>query len=588
MAITELTKGSNIMNNAMEFEEADKIEFREVLKNVKITLTNLQREQRLYEGNVVAQAGEGKLILMMSLKNEEENLRKSLPEWAKIVDAYVLGIDVTNSDDSEAVIKEHLGHLPGVIIPVEFSGLGIIFSQLAMMASLKFPEMHFCLRADASFYPSVDTFHREELNPAYLKANFNVITDGTVNKTIDYVFRNLPSARWIGHFHERIRFEMPPEKRDTYQFSTSLNFTVAESAAAGHSARLGSITRHNRYIEHLRIDVSTGIDLISNGLWYIALEQCQKSSERGNVSVMESTVAQRDDLQKCIKYYRQYFELEKIDLFKHYVDGYSAVMGYITMGHAYFKLGQPENAVKKYEDAAERDRRLHNGRNNFADANFYAGRTLQWSLWTVNRNKSASYKATILNRAIDHFRLAESVPLPVNFGSFQYYIPVYTCHAKLALAAAIRKCITMEHCECESCTAANLHELALKMKRQHTPKSCKFSNVEDLQYTDDVLELVRTILLDEAKRVRKKGGGEQNCDLKDLSLLNWGKRAKLLSEEDYKQFEEVVKESEIDVETWNALVNNEEDMNQLFQPVHLARKLTRLWKKDFGEKGCKW
>jgi hypothetical protein len=54
----------------------------------------------------------------MLVKNEAENLRRTLPQWAKVIDYWIVGVDDANSDDSVSVIKRYLGHIPGEIVIV--------------------------------------------------------------------------------------------------------------------------------------------------------------------------------------------------------------------------------------------------------------------------------------------------------------------------------------------------------------------------------------------------------------------------------------------------------------------------------------
>ena len=61
----------------------------------------------------------------MLIKNEAEHLDRTLPEWAKIIDGWIIGVDDDNTDNSIDIIKKHLGHLPGEIMIVHFDGMGI-------------------------------------------------------------------------------------------------------------------------------------------------------------------------------------------------------------------------------------------------------------------------------------------------------------------------------------------------------------------------------------------------------------------------------------------------------------------------------
>ena len=64
----------------------------------------------------------GTLLLNMLVKNEEEHLTRTLPKWAKLIDYWIIGVDEDNSDDSVAVIKRTIGHIPGHIVTVIKNG----------------------------------------------------------------------------------------------------------------------------------------------------------------------------------------------------------------------------------------------------------------------------------------------------------------------------------------------------------------------------------------------------------------------------------------------------------------------------------
>ena len=55
----------------------------------------------------------GTLLLNILAKNEEVHLRRTLPEWAKLIDYWVIGLDEFNTDKSAAVIHSILGAHPG-------------------------------------------------------------------------------------------------------------------------------------------------------------------------------------------------------------------------------------------------------------------------------------------------------------------------------------------------------------------------------------------------------------------------------------------------------------------------------------------
>ena len=60
----------------------------------------------------------GTLLLNMLIKNEAYHLDRSLPKWAPLIDYWIIGVDDKNTDNSEEIIKKHLGHIPGQTVCV--------------------------------------------------------------------------------------------------------------------------------------------------------------------------------------------------------------------------------------------------------------------------------------------------------------------------------------------------------------------------------------------------------------------------------------------------------------------------------------
>ena len=81
----------------------------------------------------------GTLLLNMLIKNEEVHLRRTLPEWAKVIDYWIIGVDDHNTDSSPEVIEEILGHIPGEMVTVAFDGMGPTWSELVNVSVAKYP-----------------------------------------------------------------------------------------------------------------------------------------------------------------------------------------------------------------------------------------------------------------------------------------------------------------------------------------------------------------------------------------------------------------------------------------------------------------
>jgi hypothetical protein len=64
----------------------------------------------------------GKFLLNMLVMNEAAHLTRTLPQWAKVIDYWIIGVDEKNTDNSYEIIKKYLGHLPGEIALVSTGG----------------------------------------------------------------------------------------------------------------------------------------------------------------------------------------------------------------------------------------------------------------------------------------------------------------------------------------------------------------------------------------------------------------------------------------------------------------------------------
>lgn len=99
----------------------------------------------------------GTLLLNMLVKNEADNLLRTLPEWSKLpIDCYVIGVDEHNNDNTIDIINKYLGHIKhGYIHTVRnFESIGQSWNELVQIGVDKFNNTctHGIL-ADADFMP---------------------------------------------------------------------------------------------------------------------------------------------------------------------------------------------------------------------------------------------------------------------------------------------------------------------------------------------------------------------------------------------------------------------------------------------------
>jgi hypothetical protein len=192
----------------------------------------------------------GKLLLNMLIKNEAENLRRTLPQWAKVIDYWIVGVDDANSDESSEIIKRYLGHLPGEIVIVRFStpcsasvplsyyvhscptstfqvhfdGMGPTWSQLVDVGIKNYPQATHGILADADYIPLQDTFDRSSLDARCPQYAFSILTqDHGLERNMDWIYRNLPGAKV-----SRLCHNIPHHSMSEFSF---LAFTGSSSHA---------------------------------------------------------------------------------------------------------------------------------------------------------------------------------------------------------------------------------------------------------------------------------------------------------------------------------------------------------------------
>jgi len=397
------------------------------------------------------------LVFLLATRNEEDNLRKALPEWAKIIDGYVIGVEHDNKDKTRDVIRQELRGIPGEVITVWFDGLGELYTQLIKRAAYLFPNVHFALRSDASFYPLVDTFFKEDFDPECLEILLQVKeTDTNMFKKINYINRNLPQARWTGSFHEQYR--TPTLGDDRYKrfprgSRCTTRFTVEESTKKGHNARMGRKQRSTRYIDHLKQDLEESMWLRQHTLFYLGLEYFTRGFPPG--SFIESQ-EQVEDLKASAYYWNQLWDL-----------GVRNGIAEIHMVNVYFHLQDMPASLLHTERSCEVGRT--------GEALFYFGRSAFWAAWPLD--------------AILPFTNA-AVHVPRDPEAY-VWTQLYDCVARLAHARIIERCWHMDDnsrmCYCATCTKKNLNHL-VKLIQEPRALRCRYDAIQDKeQNTDDVV-----------------------------------------------------------------------------------------------------
>jgi len=193
----------------------------------------------------------GRLLLNMLVRNEAENLARTLPKWKHVIDYWIIGVDEKNDDDSVAIIKRELGHLPGEIATVHgFDGHGPTWTTLVDLGVAHYPGATHGIIADADFAPMQSRLDRAELDIRCSKHMYTIWTEDHRNeRKMDWIYRNIPGAKIKRRTHQVVEVPIFPEQ-EVYQ--TLINLPLDERAG-GYGDRSGN--KQERYIAWMAADL---------------------------------------------------------------------------------------------------------------------------------------------------------------------------------------------------------------------------------------------------------------------------------------------------------------------------------------------
>lgn len=242
----------------------------------------------------------------MLIKNEEEHLKRSLPEWAKIVDYWIVGVDSNNTDNSPAVIQKYLGHIPGEMVTVDFDGMGKTWTKLVRYGLSHYPQATHGIMSDADFTPLTGTWKRSELDLTASKHFFVVIeADRSGTRTMDWIYRNIPGVEVLRRTHQILVVPKIPGQRE---YAKELSLHVQEHAA-GFQDRAGN--KSGRYIDWLLKDLEE-YPGDSRTIYYLAKEHMDLMGGRTGDPVREIREGGPGayHVHKALEYYIQRAEME--------------------------------------------------------------------------------------------------------------------------------------------------------------------------------------------------------------------------------------------------------------------------------------
>ena len=103
--------------------------------------------------------------------------------------------DDKNTDNSEEVIRRHLGHIPGAMVTVHFDGMGPTWTELVEYGIKHFPNATHGIVTDADFTPITTRLDKWQLNTECSKHMYRIRSAGDNVRNMDWIYRNLPGAK---------------------------------------------------------------------------------------------------------------------------------------------------------------------------------------------------------------------------------------------------------------------------------------------------------------------------------------------------------------------------------------------------------
>lgn len=372
----------------------------------------------------------GTLLLNMLIKNEEEHLARTLPRWAKIIDAWVIGVDDANTDSSPEVIRRALGRIPGKIVTVHFDGMGPTWTQLVKAGWESYPNVTHGILADADFAPMVDSFDKMELDIRCSKHIYTIYTADHANaRKLDWIYRNMPGVDVRRRTHQALHAPPIPEQD---MFITEVNSLTIDEAPGGYQDRTGgSKGKARRYIEMLEADLRDYGDNDARSLYYLGIGHfdlfAAALQEQGRAGLLPEDW---EALAAGVRYMERRVALPPVDDVGKREERWFALL---KLGEAHERwYGDNDAAMQAYLHAARLDPER-------ADAWFYAGQNLRLRGRAVAGLPLLLHAASLPqpDRALFHWRL------------------MYSCLPALEVVRAANYALTVENAPSTSSSSSS-------------------------------------------------------------------------------------------------------------------------------------
>lgn len=197
-------------------------------------------------GQDVTESEEPSLVIAMLARDEEGMLRRHLPEWRHLADAFVLGIDSRTLDRSENVAHEVLAPALTETYKFDFTGFGPAKSRLLEEVFTRFPGMEYVLLVEPDMGPVLKTFDRSVLRSGELV--YAIRRSGKESRGVrlaDSIFRNNGAWRFEFRVHETPVYRRPPGGVGVSPTVKDSGWTVVELEGSARDAQARAVKLEN-------------------------------------------------------------------------------------------------------------------------------------------------------------------------------------------------------------------------------------------------------------------------------------------------------------------------------------------------------
>lgn len=255
------------------------------------------------------------LLLALMVRDEEDNLRANLPQWAPIGDAVVCGIDERTTDQSARAVVESLPSLPRWIFSFRFENFGQGRSVVLREAWRKFSNVSHVLTLDPDWQPQI--LAKSELD--WMHRNYLFLVwdrNGLTTRTLNWLVRHEPGLKFERRLHEQLvqPGELGPVKRVSWKVlerEVSGRRSWHTTDANGHSQS------YERYLKDIKLLEADLVDLGPNDrqtLYYLGATHLSALEAMVGIGEHQRTPQTEYHVSCGIRYLERRLSIRELDI----------------------------------------------------------------------------------------------------------------------------------------------------------------------------------------------------------------------------------------------------------------------------------